>query len=86
MAACSVTHDWYYPVYKPFDTANVWIGEERKPQRTEESDVRLRASVCTAVHGNVTLGVAVFLAKADLRAMCQRAQLPLPGNLCSRFF
>ena len=57
-----------------FDAANVRIGGERNPQKTEViyhvadrdtapvdwkiNDVRLRASNFTAVHGNVTLGVA----------------------------
>ena len=83
------------------DAANITIGAERNPQKTEViyfvadldaaplvwkiSDFRAQASVSTAVHGNVTLGVAVgsrkkiadqLLANADvIRAMRERVQL-----------
>ena len=77
-----LAYQWYLfhpllvlPFLPAFDAANVSIGSERNPEKTEVvyyvadldtalldwkiNDVRQLASVSTAVHGNVTLGVAV---------------------------
>ena len=88
------------PSLQAFDIANGKIGAERTPQKTEViyrvsgldtappdwkiSEVRLLASVDTAVRGNVTLRVAVgprrcvtdqLVAKADvIRAVHERVQ------------
>ena len=77
-----------------FDTVNAEIGADRNPHVSgldtappewKRNDVRPMASVSTAVHGNITLGIAVgprqcvtdqLLAKADVkRAVHERVQL-----------
>ena len=88
-------------VERAFDAANVKLGQNETPQKTQviydvtdmdaappewtTNDVRPLASVSTAVHGHVTLGVAVaprqyiadqLLAKADaIRGMHERVRL-----------
>ena len=100
MAISSVTNFWFFSIYKcsmqlTFKLEQNGIHRNishllrSRPGRSslekKISDVRVLASVYTAVHGNVTLGVAVgprqkiadhLLAKADvIRSMHERVQL-----------